>query len=427
MRLRVFNPQGKFFHLPLTALGALRKDMLVQLRYQDFISSAEGEVALYELNHGQYAELLEPNTYSVLYDGVIQSSISPVCYAGYPLTLAPQIIHDDGDVVISTDVTITKDMFYNSLYVTETGILRSGNFRIFVKYNCRNDGKICNDGADAISQSGGVLTASGFYPSFGAGVNGGSGGTQGGNASNGNAGGDITDGVLSSLFATSGTAGGGGKGIFGLNGAPTDSGSGGTIGAAGNFALLSMWWAFMEFLSGLLGRIFTLTAVKSFYGGRLPGAAAGGGGGGVGGGSPSGDGVGGKGGGTGAPAGVLFFYATTITGKGIFSANGGRGGDGGVGGTGTLSGWGGLGGGGGGGGGGAGGNGGIVYLVCYDKTNFTGTVTATGGARGVGGKGGAGLSGIVQGQPRSSVAGGDGTDGQSGIDGVVMQFNEALY
>ncbi len=410
MRLRVYNPRGKFFHLPLTALGALRKDMLVQLRYQDFVSSAEGEAALYEHNYGQYSGLLEPENYSVLYDGVIESAISPVCYAGYPLNVTPQIIHDDGDVVISTDTTLTRDMFYNNLRVESGGILRSGNYRIFVKNTCYNYGKICNDGL-----VGGASTPAGFYPSFGAGVAGGTEG-NGSTGGNGTVGSTVTDGVLISTAPASGLGGDGGKSAGGVAGW-----AGGNRGATGSYtALTSFESAYRMLESAKLGRIFTLSAVKQFYGSAMPGAGGGGGSGALGEGA-GGVGVGGLGGYSGSPAGVLFFYATKVVGNGVFSANGGLGGDGANAAfpTPLVK----TAGGGGGGGGGCGGNGGIVYFVCYDRTEWVGTITAYGGG---GGKAGNGAQ-----NPNSLIylggSGGDGTGGNTGNAGAVLEFTEDLY
>jgi len=39
----------------------------------------------------------------------------------------------DGDVTISTDVTITSDMYYNNLNISGTGFLRTNGFRVFVR------------------------------------------------------------------------------------------------------------------------------------------------------------------------------------------------------------------------------------------------------------------------------------------------------
>lgn len=411
MRLRVYSPHGKFSHLPLTALGGLRRDLLVQLRYQDYLSSGEGQVKLDQFNYGQYASLLESNTYSFYYDGVLQSSISPVCYADYPLTVDPQIIHDDGDVTISTDVSITAPKFYNNLTVTDSGILRAANHPIYVKNTCYNYGKICNDGL-----LGGASTPAGFFPSFGAGV---AGGTEGNGSvgGNGTVGSTVTDGVLISTAPASGLGGGGGRSAGSVPGY-----AGGNNGATGSYtALTSFESAYRMLESGKLGRIFTLSAVKQFYGSAMPGAGGGGGSGALGEGA-GGVGIGGVGGNTGSPAGILFFYATKVVGNGVFSANGGEGGNGGNGVKSTApivltAGW------GGGGGGGCGGNGGIVYFVCYDRTEWAGTITVYGGGGGKAGLGGANTNPLIY----IGGSGADGTGGNTGNPGVVLEFTEALY
>ena len=48
----------------------------------------------------------------------------------------------DGNVVIATTITLTSDMFYNTLNVTSAGILLTNGYRVFVKDTLTLDGHI---------------------------------------------------------------------------------------------------------------------------------------------------------------------------------------------------------------------------------------------------------------------------------------------
>lgn len=69
----------------------------------------------------------------------------------------------DGDVEISTTVTLTRDMYYNNLTITGSGILNTASYRVFVKGNLimhplgaiRNDG---NDAEDGTGVEGGAIS-----------------------------------------------------------------------------------------------------------------------------------------------------------------------------------------------------------------------------------------------------------------------------
>ena len=138
----------------------------------------------------------------------------------------------DGDVSISSVVTSTRDMFYNNLTISSSGVLNTNGYRIYVKGTLNNAGIIRRNGNNGGDGYGG---ANGSYAGCGGG-----GGGAGGN------GGII---VLSAkTIINSSTASIEAKGGNGGNGAPggqytgtgayychdtTNSGKGGTGGSAG--------------------------------------------------------------------------------------------------------------------------------------------------------------------------------------------------
>ena len=48
----------------------------------------------------------------------------------------------DGDVTVSSVVTLTSDMFYNSLTITSAGVLLTNGYRVFVRNTLTLDGHI---------------------------------------------------------------------------------------------------------------------------------------------------------------------------------------------------------------------------------------------------------------------------------------------
>lgn len=64
----------------------------------------------------------------------------------------------DGDVVISSNVTLTRDMYYNNLTVNSGRILRSNGYRIFVKNNLTLNGIIGNSSDEAYTISSGTVS-----------------------------------------------------------------------------------------------------------------------------------------------------------------------------------------------------------------------------------------------------------------------------
>jgi hypothetical protein len=67
---------------------------------------------------------------------------------GSALALGTGIFGDgsDGNVTISTDTTLTRDMYFNTLIVAPGVHLDTGGFRIFVRVRCTINGTIRNNG-----------------------------------------------------------------------------------------------------------------------------------------------------------------------------------------------------------------------------------------------------------------------------------------
>lgn len=302
----------------------------------------------------------------------------------------------DGDVVISADTTLTRDMYYENLTVNATKVLSPAGYRIFVRDtltlngtirrngNNGNNGSSSSGASGAAGGTGGAALADGYLKGAPAGGNGSAGGdfnvsaAGGGNGSN----------VANSLSASNGALGG--------NGADTGFGNG--TGGQGvttpsNVKLIANWH-----LATLLDIGATGTTIKF-----NPSASSGGGSGGAG--SNGNNDGGGGGGGAGSGGGVLAIYAKTIviSATGAIQANGGNGGNGGNG-VGDGSNAGGV------GGGGGGGNGGILILAYNSLTN-AGAITASGGT--------GGLKGTIG---NSSSA----TDGAAGNAGTIYQFQLSL-
>jgi hypothetical protein len=179
---------------------------------------------------------------------------------------------NDGNVTISVNTTLSRDMFYNNLTVNSGVTLNPGGYRIFVKGTLTNNGLIARDGNNATLQLGGEALADAELGGSGAGGGGtlGFGGEPGGDGGMGGAG------------------GGGGS----------DGGSGGAASATTKIrsSILAL---------GIGGAVIRLK-------------------GGGGGGSGSGDSVN-YGGGGGSGGGVILVVAKIITNNGTIRANGGNG------------------------------------------------------------------------------------------------------
>jgi len=277
----------------------------------------------------------------------------------------------DGDVTISSNTTITRDMYYNNLTVNAGVTLSCGGYRIFVKNKLTNNGTISANGGNGGNggsyspypnvQNGGragTAQASGSVYGGTDGVAGGHGGWAGNNGIS------ITHGM-----GSNGASGGKSGGADG-NATQYVGGAGGTVsGTIYNTPYSFIGAYLLHDLYPSLDMIRTSASGGSGAGGGLSGS----------GGvydcpsSTTGGGTGGGGGGSGASAGFCWISAKNIINSGTIQAKGGNGGAGGMGNdsyTKAAS-----------GGGGAGGSGGVVLLIYSSLTN-TGTISAPGGTGG---------------------------------------------
>jgi hypothetical protein len=256
---------------------------------------------------------------------------------------------NDGDVTISADTDLTRNMNYNDLTINSTKTLSTKGFVVNVKGTLTNNGTISAKGGDGAAGgtgvgaggAGGASPYSGDTTPLTTPTDGGTGGgTSAVGASN-----QSTSTASDSILAVTGAlkelrAGGGGNG-------------GGAHGVSD-------------------GAVRAATAPNCGAKGGNGGAATG-----------SGAGTSRRGGGGGSGGGVVLIYAETINNAGTITAAGGAGGNG-V--TSTDA-----------SGNGGGGGGGAVILYYRSTTGSgVGTLTAVGGSAGTGGNGGtAGSNGVT--------------------------------
>jgi hypothetical protein len=326
----------------------------------------------------------------------------------------------DGDVTISTNTTLTSNMFYENLTIGTNSVLTSAGYLIFVR------GTLTIDSGSSINMDGGDGGA-GTAGTRGGSEAGGGGGTAGTaksspgiliggtNGGGGGAGGDMTGSNSGDPGATGGAGpsrtanavavigtGLGGNGGVGGRDNLSDGDGGGAGGAKGPIGtaaatLSAVDWLIAPDVYNLVDRV-SLSIAAANTGG------SGGGGGGAGEGGPD-CGSGGGGGGAGASGGFIFVFASEIVNNGAIDSNGGDGSAGAAGGDGGVtnddaS--------GGGGGGGGGGTGGFVVLV-YNEKSGSGSENINGGTAGGGGAAGSGGSGTPP------DAGDVGTNGNAGL------------
>lgn len=248
----------------------------------------------------------------------------------------------DGNQTISSSQTMTRDMYFDTLTVTSTGILDPAGFMIFCKTALVNNGiirRLPNDGgngAGGIGGSSGSGQADGTY--FGA-----QGGASGGNT-------NVNGGNAATTQAFGGLGGSGGN---------SDTKTGGT-----STATLTRYFNASTVIRQLLlfPEIFRLrTPTGSNMLGFIPGLGGGGGAG----------GSLGAGGGGGGGGGEIAIVAKSISGTGTIEVKGGNGG------TGQTS-----------AGGGGGGGGGVVYIISRNNMISSSQVNVSGGTGGAGGVGG---------------------------------------
>lgn len=259
----------------------------------------------------------------------------------------------DGDVTITSNTTLTRDMYYNNLTINAGITLNTNNFRVFVRNTMTLNGTIGAPGANATNNNATIGYAAK--------------GTINALSGNGGAGWSVAAGgsIASNCLGGAGGKGGDGDIRLGEFGA-----AGGTItvpvDAAGGANCLK------NAISAYLQRVFNVNTAVSLAGG------AGGGSGYRAGGSTTNPGISGGAGGGGAA-----IFANSITGTGTISCRGGNG-IGATSGTGGSR-W----------GGGGGGGGGWVVVVTstpYSAVNLaagtanvgTCTITVQGGTGGIG-------------------------------------------
>lgn len=261
-----------------------------------------------------------------------------------PATMPSNFFGDgsDGDVTISGNTTLTRDMFYNNLTINTGITLTTANYRIFVKDTLTNNNAttgIVNNGNNASGVTAGVAVANGSL------IGGGAGGAGGTNSTSYGGGGGSAAGTVW-IFAKTIAVQGGIKAIGG-NGANGNSAG----GSAGNFA-------------GAAGGASAKTLITAGSGGA--GGAGSGGAGGA--------------GGTRTQSTMsshnllaMSLYIDTVSFVGLTAGSGGGGG--GYDNTGSVA------------GGGGGGQGGVILCV-YKTLTSAGTLSVVGGTAGTAAGGG---------------------------------------
>lgn len=237
----------------------------------------------------------------------------------------------DGSVTISSDTTLVRDMYYDTLVINNGVKLYPAGFRVSALTSVTINGTIDRQGNPGTATTGGAALAAGTLGASGAG---GAGGTT-----------------------AAGVAGGASTNSIGTIGGAGGLGSTAAGGAAGTVTLPVSTVGGVECLAmarqASLGRTLDNT---------VGGAGSGGGG-------AGGSGAGAQGGGGGSGGGIVAVIARIITGSGSIIAKGGDGFSGANSGIGT--------------GGGGGGGGGVVLLVSENDTSLEAfTVNVNGGAGG---------------------------------------------
>lgn len=302
----------------------------------------------------------------------------------------------DGDVTISSPTTLTRDMYYNNLVVTDT--LTTNGFIIFVKGTLSGSGTIKvpdgNSGGNGGNGSAGAGGASGTAGSaYTTGRFQNIAGVPGGAGSRGDPGNGSTGITSTHCIGVAGAAGGnGGNGGNSGNG-PVPGGV--STGGLKTNPLVKIGTS--QFLTtygldiNINGTFVPVTASAGAGGGGSGGSD------GPGGGDP---GASGGGGGSGASGGIIWISAFNWTGTFTIRAVGGNGGNAGTSYGGYQQ--------PGGSGGGAGGAGGISVVI-YGVKTWTGSYVLS---PGTGGTGSAGAG-----------SGGAGTNGSNGPAGVPYEFS----
>lgn len=243
----------------------------------------------------------------------------------------------DGNVTISVDTTLTRDMYYDTLTVNSGITLNTSGWRVFAKTAIVNNGTIKCGGVAGAGIVGGTPATSGALST----------GWDGYGGGNGAVGNSTANRTIPSVVGIGGAGGASGTGL-----------AGGTVATT---ALATTYGTPRSLPNAITGYAIVGSLTPAFFTGGQGGAGGAGASG-----SP--------GGGGGQGGGVMVLAAKTITNAGTITVAGGNG----AAGTGTNA------------GGGGGGGGGWVSII-YTTLNNAGTITAAGGTGG--GKVGTGVAG----------------------------------
>jgi hypothetical protein len=355
------------------------------------------------------------------------------------------------DSTLAGNITLTSDMYVNSLTVPLNDTVFTNGWRVFVWTTSTINGVIDRSGKAGGAGTAGATNNRGLGGTAGAALAGGylagsAAAQSGGNGTySSNTGTTPTDGTalttqtnylsqIGTYVANYDTAS---HGRGGAGGKPADSsksthtvttgtGVAGFVGGigksgAGTDSVSITYDGTIDVINGWRGRITKIgTSAQTVLPVYSLGIAGGGGGGAQasGSGGSSYEGGGGGGGASGSNGAYLMFATKTLIGSGHIQALGGDGGAGGTGGQATrysdsyvVD----EGGGGGGGGGGNGGDGGVVIVIYHDTTGWSGTISGAGGNGGTGGVGGALSTGYILSTPTVGVTGQNGRPGRIGL------------
>ena len=331
----------------------------------------------------------------------------------------------DGDVTISSNTTLTRDMYYRNLTVDSGYTLNTGSFRIFVQRTLTNNGTIqrngnagtaggaggnggySSPGSQGSSGDAGAVLADEY---LGGGVVG-KAGSVGGFGGTGVSSGDTGTAGLNGDAQTIALCGNGVDGVTGGNGGSGGGAGGGTAqaGGTGGTATVSDTKPRAVGIAVLMLEFNDPANIAKYQTGA--GAASGSGGAGGGGASNAYGGTGGASGGSGSAGGIMLIIAKKIINTGTISVIGGAGGNGGDGGDGYNVG---NTGGAGGGAGGSSGSGGCMVLV-YCSLEDSGTISVAGGTAGTGGVAGIGYG--------TGINGSAGNNGNTGTAGTKIELS----
>lgn len=136
----------------------------------------------------------------------------------------------DGNVTISSNTTLTRDMYYNNLTVNTTIVLNTGGFRIFVKDTLTNAGTIRNNGTVGNTVGDTTNTPGGAQGTLSGGGYGGGGPSDLGVVASGGGGGGIVAIYAKNIVNTGTIQANGGAGVAGGTASGFGSSSAGTAG-----------------------------------------------------------------------------------------------------------------------------------------------------------------------------------------------------